>query len=374
MSKRSFTEFSRPPPGWAGSSTADQLASKPKLRFDNTFLFDVLIVGGGPAGLSAALALCRVKRTAAVFDDERYRTYSASLSHNFLTRDRVSPADIRAYGRADIDRYGTTNFVGRSLVHARKDEMANVFEVEDAEGDRWRGCKLIIAAGSTAVFPPHIEGYAENWGSNIYQCLFSNGLERSDRAAGVLTCPKATSLYGVSALFQLGCPSVTIFTNGPLTNTDGKAREALKVARQLGAIVDERRIQRFAHAGDTGIEIVFVDGQSVRVGFLSHQPPTVANAAGITIDLAIQLIPDGTGGTMIERSEPFGETNVPGVFSAGDASTPLKQITTAMHHGVLAGVGAHQQMIDESNEALAASLRGINASVLAQSLQTRPPS
>lgn len=220
--------------------------SLPNLNLNSSFLYDAIILGAGPAGLSAALALCRVRRTAVVFSTPDFRNKQAYRAHTILSRDHTPPAEIRAAGRSDIDKYGTTKFVERAITTARKLESENLFEVKDQDGETWRGRKIVLAMGSRDILPTDIEGYAEGWGYDIYQCLFCDGIERNDKPAGLLGFPSAMYLHNISNILQMGCPSVTIFGNGPL-KPDEKTAEALKVAKAKGATIDERKIKKLVH-------------------------------------------------------------------------------------------------------------------------------
>lgn len=147
----------------------------PQHSFDSSFLFDVIVIGAGPAGLSAALALCRMAHPTVVFSTGTFRNDKAHRAHTILSRDHQPASEARRIGREQIEAYGTTHFVERALTRACKDEEAGVFEVEDETGEKWRGRKIILAMGAKDIFP-EIEGYADCWGASIYQCLFCDGI------------------------------------------------------------------------------------------------------------------------------------------------------------------------------------------------------
>ena len=316
-------------------------------------LFDALIIGAGPAGLSAALAVCRMKRTAVVFSTNAFRNDRARHAHTVLSRDHQPPGEIRRVGREQIEAYGTTLFVERAVLRARK---AGVFEVEDDSGEIWRGRKMILAMGTRDVLPGEIEGYEECWGESIYQCLFCDGLERRERPAGMLGwSDMAPHVLGFFYLLEL--PRVTVFGNGPVCPEGEAAEKALEVAKARGVVVDERRIRRLVHLpGEEGIEVQFEDGESTCVGFLQHSPPTEIVGAGLAKDLGVEIVADGFGGRVLKTNPPFGETNVKGVFAAGDLVSAMKNVPTAMQQGVSAGAGVAMQLGQEAGEEVAAKL------------------
>ena len=325
------------------------------MDLSTTTLFDALIIGAGPAGLSAALALCRMKRTSVVFSTEAFRNARAHRAHTVLGFDHVKPAEIRRVGREQVQAYGTTKFVERAVTKASKSSDGR-FEVTDSRGAVWRGRKVVLAMGAKDVLPTEIEGYEDCWGESIYQCLFCDGLERSEEPAGMLGW-SAMSGHIMDFLFLLAPPSITIFANGSLKLEDEVAKRALEIAKARGAAVDERQIRRFIHLPDNeGIEIVFQDGESTRVGFLQHSPPTEVIGASIAQDLGVEVLDDGRGGTVLKTNAPFGETNVKGVFAVGDSGALMKQVTVAMQSGVGSGAAIAMQLGQEADEGVAGRL------------------
>ena len=331
--------------------------TKPSFNFNSSFLFDAIIVGAGPAGLSAALALCRQKRPAVVFSDSKFRNDKAHRAHTVLSRDHQPAADIRRIGRQQIEAYGTTHFVERAVRKAKKEDALNLFEIEDEAGEIWRGKKIVLAMGVKDVFPD-IDGYAECWGESIYQCMFCDGLERSDRPSAMLGFESAMNLHTLGFMFQLGCPSVSILSNGPLKPASEEVAAALEVAKAKGAKIDDRKIRKLVHLPDEqGIEVEFVDGESQRIGFLQHTPPTKVVASSLAEDLGVDILDDGRDGTILQRNEPFGETNVKGVFVTGDAGVVMKQFSVAMSYGVGAGAGVAFQLGDEEDRRIGESAK-----------------
>ena len=313
---------------------------KPVFNLNTELLFDALIIGAGPAGLSAALALSRVKGTSVVFSNNKFRNAKGHRAHYTLSRDHQPAPEVRRVGREEIERYGTTKFVESGIRRARKVEEEGVFEAEDEHGDKWRGKKIVLATGVTDAFDTGIEGYEECWGTSIHQCLFCDGIEMNDHEAGVLGFESPMQDHSVRTILQMGCPGVTIFGNGKLNPPDDQTKTALQEAKERGAKVDERKIAKLVQLEErNGMEIHFEDGSSTRIGFLAHKPVTHVNGRHIAEGLGVEVVPDGMGGDMFRRSEPFGESNVKGVYVAGDAGVMIKAFVFAMGHGVSAGVG-----------------------------------
>lgn len=112
-------------------------------------IYDALIIGGGPAGLSTALGLGRVHRTCVVFSDNKFRNQGAHAAHAILTRDHTPPQEIRAIGRDQLERYGNTTFVDTRIENVRKDTSHDIemFVAEDGKGQSWIGKTVVLATG-----------------------------------------------------------------------------------------------------------------------------------------------------------------------------------------------------------------------------------
>lgn len=136
-------------------------------------IYDALIVGGGPAGMSAALALARVCRTSIVFDSGEYRNQGAIAMHTFLSRDGIPPEDFRATARQQIqDKYSAQV----AFVNSKVEQISQLdilpgyrgFSAVTGENKTFTGRKLVLATGTEDVLPTDIEGYSENWPSHMH--------------------------------------------------------------------------------------------------------------------------------------------------------------------------------------------------------------
>lgn len=152
-------------------------------------IVDALIIGGGPAGLAAALAYARTLATAIVFDSSSYRNEGITHMHTVPSRDHINPYEFRGIAREQIEsRYETVWFEKTTITQAAKrfigKDKYDGFELKDSNGKTYQGKKLILATGSRDVFP-NIPGYAENWPSHIYQCLACDGFEQRGYPSGL---------------------------------------------------------------------------------------------------------------------------------------------------------------------------------------------
>lgn len=325
-------------------------------------IFDVLIIGGGPAGLNAALTCARTRTTALVFDSRAYRNARVTHMHTVASRDHFDPAEFRRIAREQIEsRYDTVFFRDSSVMHAARKTLAGVgvgeagayegFEVRDEAGAAFQGRKIVLATGTRDVLPD-IPGYADNWPSHIYQCLACDGFEQRGSAVGILEfgSPMYAHLAQMAAAFDPA--SLTIFSNGPVAQ-DAGIQDAVRLAQAFGATLDERRVVRMVDNGPThkeGITLVFETGEPATLGFLVHRPETVNRGQHLIEQLGVETVEQAAGGHIKILNPMFNETSARGVFAAGDTMVVMKQVAIAMAEGLKAAAGAGMQIGQEVAE------------------------
>ncbi|TGO65074.1 hypothetical protein BCON_0004g00710 [Botryotinia convoluta] len=310
---------------------------------------DVLIIGGCPAGLTAASTLARRLHTAIVFDSGDYRNLEASYMHMVLTWDHKSPKQFRTSARRAIENnYNTIRFEDVELKTVKQTETG--FEVADGNGKTWVGKKLILATGSANDFPD-IPGYKECWGTGIFHCLFCHGYEeRNSPSAGVLALQ--SQAYYQMAIHMAKTASylsqkVTIYTNGVETLGE-EISTALKTSFKASHrfAVDNRKISNLVK-GDQGAEVIlkFEDGSAKTESFITHNPNTHTKGP-FAEQLGLKLTQTGD----IDASTPFFTTSVRGVFAVGGSITPYKVVSGALSSGCNAAVAAAAQLRAEDLE------------------------
>ncbi|KAF2116033.1 hypothetical protein BDV96DRAFT_491828 [Lophiotrema nucula] len=305
---------------------------------------DILIIGGGPAGLSAATSIVRQCHTAIIFDSRSYRSESPFM-HTVPTWDHRNPEDFRAAARKDLERYGTVTVENAEIVMIEKKEDG-MFKVKDDDGKTWVGRKVILATGVKDVFP-NIPGYAECWISGIFHCLYCHGWEvRGLSSSGMLAEGDTGSTLTALHLARMNLrfsSKVTLYTNGndPLASD---IEAALAKSSTAPMEVEPRQIAKFEKGAKTAEVVVhFVDGTSKLEGFISHKPQTVLKGV-LHEQLGLELTPKG-----VIQVNPLGGTSVKGVFAAGDIAQPFTQaVGTAISSGTAAGAGAPLQVQAET--------------------------
>ncbi|KAF1362622.1 thioredoxin reductase [Lizonia empirigonia] len=301
---------------------------------------DVLIVGGGPAGLSAATALSRLMHSCIIFDHGVYRNARAPHMHNVPTWDHRNPEEFRKAARKDLtDRYQTTRFV-RSKVEKLTKLPDGSFEALDFDGKSYKGKKVVLATGVEDLYPD-IAGYDDCWGCGIYHCLFCHGYEERGAAkAGILAVEDMADLMhstAVGCMAQRLAKKVVVLTHGNKALT----QEIQTACTAKGLAVDPRRIVRFHKVpGNTAdVQIEFEDGAKEMFGFIAHKPRSKLNGPWAE-QLGVELTP----GFDLTVKPPFNETTIPGVFAAGDCASPFKVVAGGISMGLFAANGAAMQV------------------------------
>lgn len=192
-----------------------------------------------------------------------------------------------------------------------------------------------------------------------YQCLFCDGHERSHLPMGLLgfSSPKRLHFALMGCHLSGPSPKLTVFTNGKIS-TDPAMQQSVEVAKARGCTIEQRVISRLERAinENVGVDVIFEDGERQRVGFLIDKPPTETVGREMIESLGVEIASDPMG-NFVKRNEPFGETNVPGVFAVGDAAMSMKNVTVAMSTGIAAAGGLSMQLGNEEIERLKASIK-----------------
>ncbi|MFB9310883.1 thioredoxin reductase [Agromyces hippuratus] len=310
--------------------------------------WDVIIVGGGSAGLSAALMLVRARRRVLVLDTGAPRNGVAAHMHGVLGRDGWSPLELLERGREEVARYG--GVVRAAEVAGAAPEVADsnralCFTVTLDSGERLSARRLLVATGLRDELPD-LPGLAEQWGTGAVVCPFCDGWEVRDRRIGVLaTGPR--SVHQVQMLRQWS-PSVTFFTNGAELDGDdsaGMLARGIAVETRAWASVTADEAARLS-----GIRLA--DDAVIAIDAIFLGPRPVPNDALLT-GLGAATAPAFGDGDWV-GVDPTGRTSIPGVWAAGNVVNPGASVPIAAGAGSLAGMTINSDLIEEEiREALA---------------------
>ncbi|KAL4861656.1 hypothetical protein BDV12DRAFT_207854 [Aspergillus spectabilis] len=311
---------------------------------DTGNVVDALIIGAGPAGLSAALTLARALHTVIVFDSRNYRNAKAAHMHAVTTWDHQSPYDFRLKAKSDIlSRYNTVEFRDLAVQSVEKTAQG-LFHLVDENSTLWRGRKLLLATGVRDIMPD-IAGYSDCWVTGIFHCLFCHGYEdRHVSSCGVLCAGDLESAPPILHLARHAArlvPKVTIYTNGR-EELSGEIVSLLREDEKFD--FDSRIIGKLVKGAEmASVVLQFQDGSQTIEGFLVNRPKTVLQG-----EFASQLSCKTTKQGAIEITEPFCQTSVPGAFAAGDSAVLAKTVMNAMATGGFAGAAMAAQLEAEA--------------------------
>ncbi|WP_437088870.1 NAD(P)/FAD-dependent oxidoreductase [Streptomyces sp. enrichment culture] len=287
--------------------------------------YDVIVVGGGSAGLSAGLVLGRARRRALVVDAGEPRNAPAAHMQGYLSRDGMPPAEFLAIGREEVASYGVELVHDRAVGVTRGDAQGGDFAVELAGGRTVRARRLIVTTGLKDELP-EIPGVAERFGRDVVHCPFCHGWEVRDERFGVLA---STPMSVHQALMVSGwSDDVTLFLHtvdeGELSDQDLRrlAAAGVKVVpgEVAGLVVEDDRI--------TGVRLA--DG-SVHERSVVFVAPRAVPRTGLLEQLGAEL--DETPFGAYPVVDPTGRTSVPGVWTAGNAMGFAEQVVHAVSGG-----------------------------------------
>ncbi len=292
--------------------------------------FDVIVVGGSYAGLSAATQLARARRRVLVIDGGRRRNRYADRSHGFLTQDGAEAAAIAAQGRAQLRACPNVAWADDTAVAARP--AGDGFDVVLPDGASVRGRRLVLAIGVVDSLPA-VDGLEERWGTSVFHCPYCHGYELDGGAIGVLAAGEA-SLHQALMLPDWG--RVTLLLNGAFEPQEAQ----LAALARRGVAVERTPVARIEGRADA----VLRDGRRVPLAGLF-----VAARTHIASPLAEQLgcaLEAGPMGPYV-ATDAQKASSVPGVFCCGDMARPAGNVALAVADGALAGIAAHRSLIPE---------------------------
>ncbi|WP_371851835.1 NAD(P)/FAD-dependent oxidoreductase [Nocardia flavorosea] len=298
--------------------------------------YDVVVAGGGAAGLNGALMLARSRRTVAVIDAGEPRNAPADGVHGLLGRDGMPPAELLARGRAEVRSYGG-HVVSGEITGATRTEHG--FTIELADGRSVRARRLLVTTGLTDELPD-ITGLRERWGRDVVHCPYCHGWEVRDRAIGLLaTGPMA--MHQVQLFRQLSDDIVFFTHDGPeLTAEDGERL----AARGIRVVTGKVTAVETDGEGITGLRLA--DGTVVARNVVAVGTRMVARA-GFLGDLGLPAIAHPTGAGRYIPADPTGRTEVPGVWAAGNVTDISAQVGAAAAAGAMAGAQINADLVEE---------------------------
>jgi len=289
--------------------------------------YDVLVIGGGAAGLTAAMVLLRARRSVAVVDAGAPRNAPATAMHGFLSRDGMSPRELIEAGRAEVAGYGGILIDG-TVVSARPG-----FHARLADGTELRARKILMATGLRDEVPD-VPGVRERWGRDLLHCPYCHGHEVRDQPLGVLGAGSEAVQHAL--LIRQWSPDVTLFSNG-----DDLTPEQLELLAARGVRVITGSVARLVVTDDRLSGVELAGGVVVPRAAVFVRPRLVPNS-----DLLASLGCDTDAGGWVTH-DTTGRTSVAGVRVAGNAADPRAQVITAAGQGSAAAIATNAELVDE---------------------------
>ncbi|WP_295715551.1 NAD(P)/FAD-dependent oxidoreductase [Mucilaginibacter sp.] len=294
--------------------------------------FDVIIVGGSYSGLAAGMALGRALKQVLIIDSAKPCNQQTPHSHNFLTQDGKTPAEIATLGKQQVQMYHTVTFLNDLAINSTKTE--NGFEIQTASGETFSAQKLIFTTGIRDLLPD-MEGIAACWGISVLHCPFCHGYEVRNEKTGILG--NGEDGYELSSLISNWTNDLTLFTDGPSTLT---AEQTGKLEKHQIKIVN-KEVERLEHINGYLQNMIFNDGTKSSVKAIYTRSPFEQHCR-IPESLGCELTEDG-----YVKVDSFQETTVNGVFACGDNTTRIRTVANAVAMGTTAGITVSRKMISE---------------------------
>ncbi len=294
---------------------------------------DVVIVGGGAAGLSAALLLGRSVRRVLVCDGGAPRNAPAVHSHSFFTRDGESPLEMLRIGREQLAIYEGVRIVHDSVVDIKAE--GNGFTAVLGNGDSYHAGRVLLATGVADELPP-IEGIRELWGKSVMHCPYCHGWEI--RGEPIAVCADGDQALESVILLRAWSQDVVLCTNGS-TNISAGDRDRLAAG---GIPVYEEPILRLEGTDGTLERITFVGGESILRHALFLRPMQRQRS-----DLATRLGCEFTDDGKVKVDPVTSLTSVPRIYAVGDMATMMQQVVVAAAMGAQAAMMMNNEIIRE---------------------------
>lgn len=295
-------------------------------------MYDVIIVGGGPAGLSAALMLGRSRRRVLVCDTGRPRNAASRAMHGFLSRDGMAPQEFLAVARDQLRQYDTVELRHAEVVEAACRPDAR-FHVALADGSTFTARKLLIATGVIDNLPP-IPGFAELYGRGVFHCPYCDGWEVRDRPLAVYG--RGARGLGLSLELTGWSRDLVLCTDGPAEiDVEGRAR----LARNGIRVREERLV---CLEGREALErVVFASGEPLPRQALFFTTGQTQQSA-LAVNLGCEFNEKGT-----VRTGKYESTHLAGLYVAGDASRAVQWVVVAAAEGAEAAFAINSDLLRE---------------------------
>jgi thioredoxin reductase len=293
--------------------------------------WDVIIVGGSYAGLAAGMSLGRAIRNVLIIDSGKPCNAQTPHSHNFLTRDGITPAELATIAREQVLAYPSVQILNGTAT-AVSGTNGN-FVVETEAGQEFHTRKVLFATGVRDLIP-EIPGVRECWGISVIHCPYCHGYEVRNEKTGIWINGSATLEF--ASLIRNWTPVLTILTNGEATFD----ADTFRKLDQSGIPVNQSKIAEIIHTGGYLDRVCFEDGSSLSLKAIYARFPFEQHC-----DIPEQMGCDLTEHGYIS-TDHFKKTSVEGIYAAGDNSIMMRSVANVVAAGSMAGAIINKELID----------------------------
>lgn len=295
--------------------------------------FEVIIIGGSYAGLSAAMALGRASRNTLVIDSGKPCNRNTPHSHNFITQDGETPAAIAIKAKEQVARYPTVHFVSDLAISGEKTTQG--FKINTASSKTYEADKLLFATGITDILPS-IKGIEECWAKTVIHCPYCHGYEVKGQKTAILANGE-TAVHYAKLLLQW-TKDLTIFTNGTPDFTD----EQYAGFRKYNIGIIDTEISELIHSNGQLQSILIENGNAHHFEVMYHRPQFKIHC---DIPLALGATLNEIGYLQVDFMQ---KTNIDGIFAAGDCTSPMRSVANAVAEGSKAGAMINNELAVEA--------------------------
>lgn len=303
------------------------------MQMNNSQHFEVIIIGGSYAGLSAAMSLGRFMHQVMVIDSGDPCNWRTPRSQNFLTQDGQAPENILAKAKAQVGKYATVTCRQGRAISAEKTQKG--FEVSTEDGQKFTAKKLLFATGVRDILPD-IPGFLDCWGISVVHCPYCHGYEHSQLTTAILA-QGGVAFEMVKILNQLS-KNVTLLSSGPAQLEDGQ----LKLFKRHHINIIEKNIAAISHHQGRANAIIFDDGSAIPISII-YAAPAFGQHCQLPTGLGCRRLPNG-----LLKIDNRQQTSIKGVFACGDCTSAMRTIAHAVAAGNISGAMINEEICAEN--------------------------
>lgn len=295
--------------------------------------FEVIIIGGSYAGLSAAMALGRSLRNVLVIDGGEPCNRQTPYSHNFLTHDGSTPKEITALAKSQVANYKTIHFYDGIATTGKKIDFG--FEIFTSKNESFSAKKIVFATGIKDILP-EINGFAECWAISLVHCPYCHGFEIRDKKTAIIA--NGERAFHIASLVNNLTKNLTLVTS----NKHDFNEDQLEKLKKHQIDIIEKEILEIRHKNGKVEKIVFTDGSSDNFDCAYAALP-FEQKTSIPRDLGCEITEMG-----LIKVDMFQKTTIEGIYACGDNSHPMRSLATAVYTGNLVGAMVNSDLVKEN--------------------------